>query len=129
MDITKVSLVTIPHTGTWFFQDLFQKHGIDVKAYHCTDNGLERADKDFNEGRRIVTTYRGIDLIRGSWLHRGRDLKDWGGFFENWYRLSCRYDPIVVSVDPRVGRDEVLETAGKQLVVSFVTQWEIVNGD
>ena len=124
----KISLCTIPHTGTWFFSDLFTQHGFTVEAFHCTDSGLQLAEEAYNNGHQIITAYRGVDLIKASWLYRKRE-DDLSKYMENWYKLSCRYDPIVVTCDPRVNRYEVLAKAGEKLGVEFITDWKIVNPD
>ncbi len=119
----RIILCTIPGTGTHFFKDLLEGHGFDVKAIHCTENGLKIVEDEIVNGSTLVTTYRDVPDIYENWGNNNRDL-DAGKYFEGWYQLE-QYCPVTVSIDNN--REARLNLLGQVLGVQLNTDWEPVN--
>ncbi len=118
----RIILCTIPGTGTHFFKDLLEGHGFDVKAIHCTENGLKIVEDEIVNGSTLVTTYREVSDVYENWGNNNRDLEA-GKYFEGWYRLF-QYEPVVVSIDNV--KEERLEFLSAVLGVELKTDWEAV---
>ena len=119
----RIILCTIPGTGTHFFKKLLEDHGFDVKAIHCTDNGLNIVRDEIVNGSTLVTTWRYISDIYKSWDKNNRDLNA-DDYLEGWYRLF-QWEPVVVSFDS--DKEARLELLSAVLGVELKTDWEPVN--
>ena len=100
-----------------------EKHGFDVKAIHCTENGLKIVEDEVLNGSILVTTWRDVPDLYENWGNNNRDL-DAGKYFEGWYRLE-QYCPVTVSIDNN--REARLNLLGQVLGVQLNTDWEPVN--
>ena len=133
-----VFLLTIPRTGTTFFQHLLGRYigqcgtsqckaGVapgGVSAMHITDSGFQYVDDAVSNGVHLVTTWRELDKVKRSFAKHG-DV-DFDDYFPAWERLVSEYDPTIVTVEPEykgVTRDQRLEALGDKLGLTLETDW------
>lgn len=109
-------LVTVPHTGTRFFQQL-----IGCKALHVSPAALEQARA--HDGV-LITTIRDWDDVQESWKRRGRDQSFPEALM--WWAELLTFNPVIVSIDCQ--REERLARLSEALGMDLKTDWMPVDG-
>ncbi len=123
--------MTIPGTGTRFFDGLLSKHykktsfeDDGLTTGHVNDDLLDRLKgiKPF-----IVTTWRPYADIEGTLKRREFEpMERLPMHWEAWKRLVVDFAPFVVTVEPvyrGIPREQWLERLGERLGVALETDW------
>jgi len=130
-----VFLVTIPHTGTVFFQELIRRHGIQCERTHTYAEFWSKWDAAAEDPDVVlVTTIRSWDRVRDSWRRRGREKflqsakswerDGWSTHMDLWANLLT-LDPMMVSIDCQ--RDAKLTALSDALGIELKTDWMPAN--
>ena len=117
-----VVLCTIPSTGTRFFEALIRPHVPGLKVWHCTDDALERVAA-LNDPI-VVTTWRHPAALVESWERRWPGRDPWPYIHRFLFELRQRHDPLVLTFDPELDRDDRLADLSELLGVELTTDWK-----
>ena len=126
-----ISIVSIPHTGTKFLEDLLIGLKFDVRHAHFhSTHPLQNAREWIDSGEKVIVPWRDPELSRISALNRGEEPRP----LEEYDELRALTDlPNVHLFDIHPGSDEAeeLELGKLQVFLGLKeppeTDWEPVN--
>jgi len=110
-----IQIVSIPHNGTNFLNDLLVSHGIQPDlVVHCTPGTME----DIKACKNIIIPIRPPDDVAKSWASRGETYSGWLWMWKTLktikgYRFFLE--------------DKDLEGLSNHLGVELTSDWEPIN--
>ena len=126
-----IALVTIPGTGTRFFDNLLKSHypktsfeDDGLTTGHVNEDLLTRLKKirPF-----IVTTWRPYEKIEDTLIRREFEpMERLPMHWKAWKHLMIRFGPFVVTIEPSyqgVSRETLLKHLGRKLGIELETDW------
>ncbi len=126
-----ISVVSIPHSGTQFLENLLIEMGLEVRCAHVhADHPVQNPRRWVEEGGKVVIPWRDPELVKISAMNRGetpRPSEEFGQLVK-WGRLRNVH---IFNVEPDEGAAREHELKKLQVFLGTaqpaMTDWTPIN--
>ena len=120
---------TVPHTGTHFMADMFQRCDVSAIVVHPYPDQLPELEKLIDEANPVIVPARRRIDVQKSWIKYGKDLENFAGrslgeWFEVQRKLVQGALTYYLDIDEPAIRVHQLALINKDLELNLVTDWQ-----